>query len=341
MPPSPTTVSIIIPCHNAERFVAAAVESALAQDHPNVEVIVVDDGSTDGSLNALAPMRDRITLLSGHNQGACLARNTGLSLARGEFVKFLDADDVLDPTCVPRQVEALRRLRLSARQIIFGDHVPIDVDGRSLPRPARYDAIDAGRCVPLAWLLSCSPMTASPLYPASAVRDVGGFDPAVRRGQEYNLNIRLALAGYDFYYHPTIAYYRREHSGARISTSAHQHFTASADNLRWLWRELCAQRRDAPGDDVKRTMAEMGWHAGVDALHRGGSPSECWAFAAGFGRSDDKRPLPPAIRALVEALGPRIAARLLLAARHAKSMLPERLARTASRRFWSRPRTAQ
>jgi|GEM_PF-1600262 len=104
--PSPT-VSVIIPCYNKRDYVAAAIESALAQTHP-CEVIVVDDGSTDGSLEVVKQFEGRITWETGPNRGGSAARNRGLELASGDWVQFLDADDILPEGKVAAQLDAAK-----------------------------------------------------------------------------------------------------------------------------------------------------------------------------------------------------------------------------------------
>ena len=93
----PELVSIIIPCYNAEKYLNQAVDSALAQTYPHCEVIVIDDGSTDGSLEILKKYHQLIRWETGPNQGGCAARNRGLEIANGEWIQFLDADDMLHP----------------------------------------------------------------------------------------------------------------------------------------------------------------------------------------------------------------------------------------------------
>jgi glycosyltransferase involved in cell wall biosynthesis len=88
-------VSVLIPCYNNEAFVGKAIESALEQTYSNIDVIVVDDGSTDQSLQVIKSYGDQIKWHTGPNRGACAARNTAFSLSKGEFVQFLDADDIL------------------------------------------------------------------------------------------------------------------------------------------------------------------------------------------------------------------------------------------------------
>lgn len=101
-------VSILIPCHNAARWLAATLESALAQTWPDKEIIVVDDGSTDDSLAVARGFEVRgVRVISQPNRGAAAARNTALRAAHGDFFQFLDADDLLHPEKIARQMERL------------------------------------------------------------------------------------------------------------------------------------------------------------------------------------------------------------------------------------------
>lgn len=104
-------VSIIIPCYNAERWIGECLDSAIAQTYRPLEIIVVDDGSTDGSLTVIQHYAtqhlDLIRYETGPNRGGCAARNRGFALSKGEYVLFLDADDTLEPETVQGQVEAL------------------------------------------------------------------------------------------------------------------------------------------------------------------------------------------------------------------------------------------
>jgi glycosyltransferase involved in cell wall biosynthesis len=103
-------VSIVIPCYNAEAWLAATLESALTQTWPNKEIILVNDGSRDGSLAAARPFAARgVQLVDQPNLGASAARNHGLRLARGDFIQFLDADDLLSPEKISRQIALLEK----------------------------------------------------------------------------------------------------------------------------------------------------------------------------------------------------------------------------------------
>jgi glycosyltransferase involved in cell wall biosynthesis len=101
-------VSVIVPCYNARPWVEGAVESALSQSWAEVEVIVVNDGSTDGSMTVLRGLEGpRVKVVDQPNRGASAARNVGLSAAKGQYIQFLDADDLLAPGKLLDQVSLL------------------------------------------------------------------------------------------------------------------------------------------------------------------------------------------------------------------------------------------
>lgn len=107
-------VSVIIPTYNRADIVRTAIESVLAQTYPNIELIVVDDGSTDHTQACLSAYGERIVVLTQDNAGPSVARNRGIEAARGEIVAFLDSDDYWLPAKLARQVEALEKAGPSA-----------------------------------------------------------------------------------------------------------------------------------------------------------------------------------------------------------------------------------
>ena len=98
-------VSVVIPNYNYEKFITETIESVLAQTYKNIEIIVVDDGSKDKSLEVLAEFGDKIQVVQQKNAGVSAARNHGVSLSKGAFIAFLDADDVWLPEKLERQIE--------------------------------------------------------------------------------------------------------------------------------------------------------------------------------------------------------------------------------------------
>lgn len=117
-------VSILIPAHNAEKWIGDAIRSAVAQIWPRVEIIVVDDDSTDGTLAVARQFEPQgVRIASQKRQGAAAARNKAFSLSRGDYIQWLDADDLLAPDKVARQMEVVRR-GVSKRKLLSSAWAP-------------------------------------------------------------------------------------------------------------------------------------------------------------------------------------------------------------------------
>lgn len=216
--PSHPTVSVVIPCYNGAPYVGEAIESALAQTHPPLEVIVIDDGSTDGSLQVIRSFGEAIRWETGPNRGACAARNRGLELARGELIQFLDADDLLHPEKLERQVpEVLKH----PKAIVYCDYnveraesgeprAESQRNGASPMRAPRYDGRD-----PVAFVLQKAGLqTSAPLHWKRHLEAVGGFRVGLPCSQERDLHLRLACAGLSFHHLPETLYTVRRVAGS-------------------------------------------------------------------------------------------------------------------------------
>src|SRR5579864_8402353 len=130
--PDPSLVSVIIPAYNAERFLRYTLASAQAQTYEHVEIIVVDDGSTDSTVDialAAAAADKRVRVLRQENLGVAAARNRALGESRGDFIAPLDADDVWHPQNLALQVAALKVAR-STTAVSYAWSVVIDERGR-------------------------------------------------------------------------------------------------------------------------------------------------------------------------------------------------------------------
>ena len=103
-------VSIIIPCYKCEKYIIKTLESAVSQEYTNIEIIVINDGSTDNCSSVVKTIKDdRIHLIEQKNQGVSFSRNKGIAMAKGEYVVFLDADDLLHPSFIERRVYKLSK----------------------------------------------------------------------------------------------------------------------------------------------------------------------------------------------------------------------------------------
>jgi glycosyltransferase involved in cell wall biosynthesis len=149
------TLSVIIPCYNAEPFVAQTIRSVLEQTRPPDEIIVVDDGSTDGSVEVVRQFGDRVRLLTGRNGGASPTRNKGLDHATGDALMFLDADDVLGPTALEALTDALRPGAIAACL-----WYRLDYEGGGVGPEAALARISPDGCIQVV----CGPWSAVPVH---------------------------------------------------------------------------------------------------------------------------------------------------------------------------------
>jgi len=193
-------VSIIIPCYNGEEYVGEAIQSALDQTYPNFEVIVIDDGSTDGTLDVIRSFGDAIRWETGPNRGACAARNRGIELARGELIQFLDADDLLYPQKLARQVPLVVA---KVADIVVCDWVGYRVEAphRSYVRSGAFDGSD-----PVIRALRKDIHTPAPVLWKEQLMKIGGFREELLIAQDTDLYLRLACTGVSFYHLPEVLY---------------------------------------------------------------------------------------------------------------------------------------
>jgi glycosyltransferase involved in cell wall biosynthesis len=214
-------VSAIVPVYNGERFLAQALDSALAQTMRHLEIVVVDDGSTDGS-GALADLYASrhpgvVRVHHQRNQGLCHARNAAMAMARGVYFALLDADDVWLPHHLEESAALLQRRSRVA--LVHSDIERIDVDGNSLGCATRYwDQLhaDAFRVLFLRQEHVCCPTA---VFRREAVERVGNFDPQFNRMgcEDRDLWLRIAVIADVAYLGNVHARYRLH--GANMSSN--------------------------------------------------------------------------------------------------------------------------
>lgn len=184
------TVSVVIPAYNAATLVGDAVASALSQTYPLNEIVCVDDGSSDGTLEVLRALEathpGRLTILTGPNRGGSAARNRGIAVTTAEYVQFLDADDLLLPAKVERDVELVAEAR---PPLLFGMHDGFR-DGEKIFTSAPYSHRDPW----VSFAHSQLGNTVSNLFRRDTVLQVGGWDESRPYNQEYDLIARMLVA---------------------------------------------------------------------------------------------------------------------------------------------------
>lgn len=259
-------VTVVIPNRDQGAFLAAAIDSALADPGLRVEVIVVDDGSSDDSPAVVGRYGGRILALGSDGSGACRARNVGLAAASARFVKFLDADDFLLPGALAAQVAWMDRLA-APETAVCGDVRWVDAHGdRLAPPPAPAAGLSEAERMVLH-----APLTASPLHRAERVRRVGGFDERVPRGQEYDLHLRMWLDGTRFHHVPGEVYAYRQHASARISGGDSDAAVARGrlGSLERI-RALAERRFGTPlPTDLAAALARQYWRIGRRSVQSG------------------------------------------------------------------------
>src|ERR1700722_5458044 len=199
-------VTVIIPCYNGGPYLQEAIKTALAQTHPEVEIIVVDDGSTDGSsrIAQMFPVR----YLRQENRGLTKSRNLGISASLGEYIVFLDADDRLVPDAIETGLRVMSEHPECAMTV--GDHLFVSRDGSYLSNSSKacvqsshYEELLKSNFIE---------MISSVLFRRSVLVEIGGFDTNLRVAEDYELYLRIARV-YPICCHPTLmAEYRLHQS---------------------------------------------------------------------------------------------------------------------------------
>lgn len=220
-------VSLIIPAYNAERTVAAAIECALAQTYEPIEIIVVNDGSTDATSEVCAQFGERIRLIEQANAGAGAARNAGIAAAQGEFVSFLDADDVITPDKHAWLMPAL----VAAPQAV-GATGWYEYRTETTQREHCLTAADDGALMNVFRLRMLPVMnTNTVLIRTEALRRVGGFRTDLRLGQDAELWVRLAPLGPWVYVHRCISTYIHTANTSRTRNNPHHNSRPSTEAI--------------------------------------------------------------------------------------------------------------
>lgn len=280
------TISVVLPSYNCARYLPEALESVFAQTYREVEVIVVNDGSTDNTDEVVRPYLDRIRYIKQPNKGLSAARNAGFKASTGEFICFLDADDLLMPDKFERQLEVFERE--ADLGVVISGYVRVAEDGfTELATVRKYwnrDALDHllnhEVFPPHAALIRREVLENSGLFPE-------GIDTQESQ-EDLQLWLDLALNGVAFSSipEPTCKYRHREGS---ISSNAMKHFDGARRVVQWLERD---PRTHGMRDRIARFAAIVEAGRLARAIAGGLAREAADAFEAGFRRCPDYWYLP-------------------------------------------------
>lgn len=258
------SISIIVPCYNAEKFLRATLESALGQTRPPMEIIVIDDGSTDGSAAIAESFGPPVRVIRQANQGESVARNRGIAEAQGDYLFFLDADDLLDA----RSLEVLTTAvagRPGAVAIMgctwFYDDPSTPYATRVPPQSRFFPEIIQSNLNPIhCWLV-----------PKELINQVGGFRGNLIWFEDWDMWCRVGLTGAPLIRVEHFGAHYRRHPAAQLAT------TKKADLARGhasLLERLCAEMLQRP-DLLETCGLDLFWCAWT-GIHRARKLGVSW-----------------------------------------------------------------
>jgi glycosyltransferase involved in cell wall biosynthesis len=246
-PMSTPVVSVIIPCYNTGRYLREAIDSALSQTYPAVEVIVINDGSKDDTDEIARSYGDRIVYVNQQNRGLSGARNAGIRVMKGEFVTLCDADDILLPDCIEKRLAPL--LADPKVGLVAGWYREIDADGNRINRvPEKrqlrgiepfYDVVHRNYGPPVGWTIR-----------AEALERCGTFNPLIKLAEDWDLFLRITTK-YSFAYvsDVTVLYRQLPESLSKdyigmfdwVRKILRENEIYADSKIRYRWHGLCNQ----------------------------------------------------------------------------------------------------
>jgi glycosyltransferase involved in cell wall biosynthesis len=313
-------VSIIIPAYNAEKYIEETIRSALAQTWPHTEIIIVDDGSTDSTLPIAKGFEDaNVKICSQVNKGAAAARNYGLSQAKGYYIQFLDADDLLSPDKIESQVNCLnatiRQLSICKHLHFYdGENYPVDTQEKAWFHSDTDNPVDFltklyagnevmpgyGGMIPLhAWLT-----------PRLLIDEAGVWNEKLTLDDDGEFFCRVVLASEGIKFSSTgLCYYRKfDHAHSLSAQKTRKSLESAIASIDFKFGYLKAKISTSL---INRIFARHYWWNGVLAYPQFKSLSKyCINRAKELGYSGEKYVGGPAGHTLTSYVGWKVARRI-------------------------------
>lgn len=287
-------ISVVIPAYNCESFIGEAIESVFKQNVVVEEIIVVDDGSEDDTEAVVLSRYPKVKILRQKNSGPSAARNRGIVSASGDWIAFLDADDIWTPNKLEEQLAVLEKY--PELKLIASDMAEIDINGKvTIPSMQErhgqkkiFKELD-GRPIPraAAELMKKNFIpTGTVLVERKVLLGMGGFNESLRFGEDLELWVRIAAA-YPITCLPTVHMLRRRHGS-----------NATSHTIRMAWdlvkvtetvREKIGNALKDQGVDVNRMVSEAWWNLGYASFDQGKYEQSRLAMKASFKEKPNMR----------------------------------------------------
>ena len=285
------TVSVCIPTYNRKDYLKEALESVFAQTYKDYEVVVVDDGSTDGTGKMIKDAGYNVRYYWVDHIGQAAARNKLIELARGEYVTFLDSDDLLFPNAVQKLMVVIDSY--NPQVVAYGSRIGVDENGNNIHTKQRK--LPSGNIVTNLFeyihVYSCGTMCAKRIYERE-----GGFDTFLRRCAVYRLLLELTLK-YKFIPVDGPTYKKRRHkenladrsfANRKIELGVLEDFYFNSGG-----KEVIPRHR------AMRRLSKEGYRAGRAAIREGLNEQACKFFSQSFWRYPNAKSLMHWVRAII------------------------------------------
>ena len=246
-------VSIIIPVFNGEKYIKQSIDSIKQQSYKDIEIIVIDDGSSDKTATIVNQYENIITITQ-DRKGATAARNAGLARSTGEYIKFLDSDDYLSENIIELQVKLANKCK--ENEIPYGYSLNFH-EGKNHKLIIKKPKIDLYGKQSIGLILD-NIQTSLPLHRRSSLLKINGFNQNLTSKQEWNLHIRLSLAGHRFIYNDHPAIFQRHHNESHRISNRKKTAENEIKNLAQAYSDLISSK----DDDIHDAFAYYVWETG-------------------------------------------------------------------------------
>mgnify|MGYP006290751083 CR=1 FL=1 len=284
-------VTVIMPAYNCEQYIGDALRSVLSQSYQNLEIIVIDDGSTDRSAEIVAGLPDdRISLIQQSNAGSAAARNRGLAAATGELLAFIDGDDLWHPRKIELQTQFLSSQ--AEYGLVYNAWRVID-ESTAYPSSALFPPISVTAISVVeeesGWLYetlltdSCVIHTSATMIRASVAEQIGGFRENLLRGQDYDYWLRICRHTKAAKLSAELSCYRLNTSGVTMSGSSVNYAAIVLNNAIKKYGLLNHEGRPISRKKVNHRLAQIWRNYALQQVSLGAPKLAYHALAKAFG----------------------------------------------------------